>query len=62
MACLYSTVLSDDHSRVVLTPTKHDPHSDYVNASYIDVSSSSVVQVVVAELSPSLNSFSSTPF
>ena len=31
-------IISDDHSRVVLTPYPHDPHSDYINANYIDVS------------------------
>lgn len=29
---------SDDHSRVVLTQLDGNPCSDYVNASYIDVS------------------------
>lgn len=29
---------SDDHSRVVLTQLDGNPSSDYVNASYIDVS------------------------
>lgn len=29
---------TDDHSRVVLTQLDGNPCSDYVNASYIDVS------------------------
>lgn len=31
--------ISDDHSRVVLTPIASEPNSDYINANYIDVSS-----------------------
>lgn len=30
--------LTDDHSRVVLAQLDGNPSSDYVNASYIDVS------------------------
>lgn len=30
--------IADDHSRVVLTELEGNPCSDYVNASYIDVS------------------------
>lgn len=30
--------ITDDHSRVVLTEMEGNPCSDYVNASYIDVS------------------------
>lgn len=32
----YNDIIAYDHSRVVLTPYVHDPHSDYINANYID--------------------------
>ncbi|XP_052229607.1 receptor-type tyrosine-protein phosphatase alpha-like isoform X2 [Dreissena polymorpha] len=32
----YADIIAYDHSRVVLTPLSHDPHSDYVNANYLD--------------------------
>ena len=31
-------IITDDHCRVVLSKQPGDPFSDYVNASYIDVS------------------------
>lgn len=34
----------DDHSRVVLTQMDGNPCSDYVNASYVDVSSDFISQ------------------
>ena len=34
----FSFLLSDDHSRVRLQLLDGDPHSDYINANYIDVS------------------------
>lgn len=34
---LFSFLLSDDHSRVRLQLLDGDPHSDYINANYIDV-------------------------
>ena len=34
----FGVLISDDHSRVVVTPLPHNPNSDYVNASYLDVS------------------------
>ena len=30
--------ISDDYNRVVLEPLEDTPDSDYVNASYVDVS------------------------
>ncbi|WAR23642.1 PTPRK-like protein [Mya arenaria] len=33
---IYVNVNNHDHSRVVLNQLPHDPHSDYVNANYID--------------------------
>lgn len=36
----HSLFSADDHSRVVLTQLDRNPCSDYVNASYIDVSCS----------------------
>ncbi|XP_052775337.1 receptor-type tyrosine-protein phosphatase T-like isoform X2 [Mya arenaria] len=32
----YADIIAYDHSRVVLNQLPHDPHSDYVNANYID--------------------------
>ncbi|XP_022087874.1 receptor-type tyrosine-protein phosphatase epsilon-like, partial [Acanthaster planci] len=32
----FANVIAYDHSRVVLTPVEGDPHSDYINACYID--------------------------
>ena len=32
-------MLLDDHSRVVLGPYEGDPSSDYINASFVNVSS-----------------------
>ena len=32
----FTDMLAYDHSRVVLPPTDNDPHSDYINANYID--------------------------
>ncbi|XP_023933066.1 receptor-type tyrosine-protein phosphatase delta-like [Lingula anatina] len=32
----FDTILPYDHSRVPLTPLPGDPHSDYINANYID--------------------------
>ncbi|XP_071512153.1 receptor-type tyrosine-protein phosphatase T-like, partial [Diadema antillarum] len=32
----YKNIIAYDHSRVKLTPFETDPHSDYINASYID--------------------------
>ena len=29
---------ADDNARVILTKLEDDPHSDYINASFIDVS------------------------
>jgi len=34
---IFSVLLSDDHSRVRLQLLDGDPHSDYINANYIDV-------------------------
>uniref|UniRef100_A0A8C4N9C0 protein-tyrosine-phosphatase n=1 Tax=Eptatretus burgeri TaxID=7764 RepID=A0A8C4N9C0_EPTBU len=34
----YGNIIAYDHSRVILEPTDGVPHSDYINASYIDVS------------------------
>ncbi|XP_038048537.1 receptor-type tyrosine-protein phosphatase T-like isoform X2 [Patiria miniata] len=32
----FANVIAYDHSRVVLMPVEDDPHSDYINACYID--------------------------
>ncbi|XP_022097823.1 receptor-type tyrosine-protein phosphatase epsilon-like [Acanthaster planci] len=32
----YANVLAYDHSRVVLEPLENDPHSDYINACFVD--------------------------
>ncbi|XP_022101762.1 receptor-type tyrosine-protein phosphatase T-like isoform X2 [Acanthaster planci] len=32
----FANVIAYDHSRVVLTPMEGDPHSDYINACYVD--------------------------
>ncbi|XP_038048236.1 receptor-type tyrosine-protein phosphatase kappa-like [Patiria miniata] len=32
----FANVIPYDHSRVVLTPVEKDPHSDYINACYVD--------------------------
>ena len=34
---LFSALSADDHSRVRLLVLDGDPHSDYINANYIDV-------------------------
>lgn len=39
------TLFADDHSRVVLATINNDPHSDYISASYIDVSKMFVFSV-----------------
>ena len=31
-------IFSDDHNRVILEPEEGVPDSDYINASYVDVS------------------------
>lgn len=36
--CLFFVLSTDDHSRVRLLVLDGDPHSDYINANYIDVS------------------------
>ena len=36
--------MTDDHSRVVLEPLANEPNSDYVNASFMDVSDHSTVE------------------
>jgi len=35
---IYIVLLTDDYNRVVLEPLDDTPDSDYVNASYVDVS------------------------
>lgn len=39
-------IISDDHSRVKLEYLPDDPHSDYINADYIDVSTDISVMVL----------------
>jgi len=43
--------LSDDHSRVVLEKIEEDVDSDYINASYIDVSLFILCIVTLVEIS-----------
>lgn len=35
---MYFVLLADDYNRVVLEPLDDTPDSDYINASYVDVS------------------------
>jgi len=35
---IYIVLLTDDYNRVVLEPLDDTPDSDYINASYVDVS------------------------
>ena len=45
--CVQFCVLIDDASRVELTKIDEDPSTDYINASYIDVSLHTMHHVVI---------------
>ena len=56
---LYCLFVADDHNRVKLTKVPGEIGSDYINASYIDVSLFYIILTIIFLLSSSLTGLQS---